>query len=154
MSASSTKARSGEEEAVRQVMNGYQEAWNRHDPDAFAALFAPDADFVNVAGTHWKGREAIRVNHAFTHGTVPMDSEGVTHPKELYGVFRTVTIAFTQINLRFLREDVAVAHVHSESRGYAHTNKSRHALPVMILTKEGGRWHIAVAQNTYIRSSA
>jgi hypothetical protein len=35
---------------VRNVVAGFATAWNHHDLDAFGKLFAPDADFVNVAG--------------------------------------------------------------------------------------------------------
>ena len=56
-----------DEEAVRKVVNGFQETWNRHDMNALGALFTQDADFVNIFGTHWKGRESIQLNtHSFT----------------------------------------------------------------------------------------
>jgi hypothetical protein len=35
---------------VKRVVNGFPEAWNRHDMDVFGALFAPDADFVLLRG--------------------------------------------------------------------------------------------------------
>jgi len=143
-------AASSDEEAVRKVVNGFAEAWNRHDMNAFGALFSPDADFVAVRGTHWKGRESIQLNHAFTHGAIPADSVGVTLPKEAYGIFKTSNLTFKQVDVRFLREDVAVAHVQTELLGDAHTKAPRHTLLVMILTKENGRWLIAVAQNTEI----
>ena len=34
-------------------------------PDAIAALFDPDAEFVNVVGLWWHDREAIRRAHAY-----------------------------------------------------------------------------------------
>lgn len=139
-----------DEEAVRSVVNAFPDAWNRHDMDAIGALFAEDADFVNVTGTYWKGRESIQLNHAFTHGAVPIDSAGVTVPKGIYGIFKTSTLHFKQIDVRFLRKDVAVAHIQTELLGDARTKNPRQTLVVMILTREGGRWLIAVAQNTEI----
>jgi uncharacterized protein (TIGR02246 family) len=143
-------AASSDEEAVRKVVNGFAEAWNRHDMNAFGALFTPDADFVAVRGTHWKGRESIQLNHAFTHGTIPADSAGVTLPQSAYGIFKASNLTFKQIDVRFLRKDVAVAHVQTELQGDAHAKGPRHTLLVMILSKENGRWLIAVAQNTEI----
>jgi ketosteroid isomerase-like protein len=143
-------ASSSDEEAVRKVVNGFLEAWNRHDMNAFGALFAPDADFVNVAGIHWKGRESIQLNHAFVHGAIPADSAGVACPKSAYGIFKTSNLTFRQVDVRFLRKDVAVAHIQTELRGDARAKDTRHTLLVMILTKENGRWLIAVAQNTEI----
>src|SRR5208337_4077358 len=114
-------ASSDDEEAIRRVVNGLPDAWNRHDMDAFGALSSPDADFVNVAGDHWKGRESIQVNHAFTHGAVSVETAGVTLPKGVYGIFRASILHVKQINVRFLRKDVAVAHVQTEALGDART---------------------------------
>jgi uncharacterized protein (TIGR02246 family) len=139
-----------DEEAVRKVVNGFPEAWNRHDMNAYGALFTPDADFVNVTGTHWKGRESIQLNHAFLHGAIPADSAGVTPPKSAYGIFKTSNITYKQIDVRFLRKDVAVAYLQGEMQGDARTKDPRHTVLVMILTKENGRWLVAVAQNTEI----
>ena len=143
-------AASSDEEAVRKVVNGFAEAWNRHDMDAFGALFTSDADFVNVGGTHWKGREAIQLNHAFLHGAIPASTTGVYPPQRAYGIFKTSILTFKQVDVRFLRKDVAVAHVQTELQGDARTKELRHSVLVMILTKDDGRWLIAVAQNTEI----
>jgi uncharacterized protein (TIGR02246 family) len=139
-----------DEEAVRKVVNEFAEPWNRHDTNARGALFTPDADFVNVLGAHWKGRETIQLNHAFLGGAIPADSAGVTLPKSAYGIFKTSNVIHKQVDVRFLRKDVAVAHVQNELQGDARTKGPRHSLLVMILTKENGRWLIAVAQNTEI----
>jgi uncharacterized protein (TIGR02246 family) len=141
---------SSDEEAVRSVVNEFPDTWNRHDMDAIGALFAEDADFVNVTGTYWKGRESILLNHAFTHGAVPIDSAGVTVPKGIHGIFKTSTLHFKQIDVRFLWKDVAVAHIQTELLGDARTKNPRRTLVVMILIREGGSWLIAVAQNTEI----
>jgi hypothetical protein len=37
---------------------------------AFAALFAADADFVNVVGIWWRTRPEIEAAHAETHATI------------------------------------------------------------------------------------
>jgi ketosteroid isomerase-like protein len=139
-----------DEEAVRKDVNGFADAWNHHDMNAFGALFAPDADFVNVTGGYWKGREEIQLNHEFPHGTVPRDSPGITAPKGIYGIFRSSTLPINQIDVRFLRQDVAVAHTQTELLGDARTKNPRRTLVVMILTQEADRWLIAVLQNTEI----
>jgi len=140
-----------DEEAVRKVVSEFAEkTWNRHDMNAQGSSFTPDADFVNVVGSHWKGRESIQLNHAFLHGTIPADSAGVTLPKSAYGIFKTSKITHKQVDVRFLRKDVAVVHVQNELVGDARTKDPRRTLLVMILTKENGRWLIAVAQNTEI----
>jgi uncharacterized protein (TIGR02246 family) len=46
-----------------------ESAWNSHDMERFASLFGDDADFVNVRGWWWRGREEIQENHATLHRT-------------------------------------------------------------------------------------
>ena len=38
-------------------------AWNAGDADAFAARFAPDAEFINIFGMLFVGREAVAAQH-------------------------------------------------------------------------------------------
>lgn len=40
-------------------------AWNAGDAARFAALFADDAEFVNVVGLWWRSRDAIEKAHAY-----------------------------------------------------------------------------------------
>ncbi len=48
----STVAAPNDAQDVRNVIAAFAMAWNSHDMDAFGRLFAPDADFVNVALHH------------------------------------------------------------------------------------------------------
>lgn len=41
---------SNEVTEVTNVVKAFAETWNKHDMNAFAELFAPDAEFVNVVG--------------------------------------------------------------------------------------------------------
>ncbi|MGB8030545.1 MAG: SgcJ/EcaC family oxidoreductase [Terracidiphilus sp.] len=141
-------AKPNDEEDVRQVVSSFAETWNRHDMEAFGKLFAPDADFVNVAGDWWKGRQAIQMHHAYSHGTIPADTKG--EPLPYYGIFKTSTIRFTQADVRFLGKDVAVAHASWELLGDARTPNPRHGLITFVLTRQEGAWLIAAAQNTEI----
>lgn len=140
-----------EAENVRSVVTGFATAWNRHDMDAFGKLFAPDADFVNVAGTLWKGRQTIQAQHAYTHGTIAADSPGFgeeDHP--YYGIFKNSTLNFQQIDIRFLRKEVAIAHVRWEALGDARTPNPRRGVFLFVLTRQNDGWLIAAAQNTEI----
>ena len=118
--------------------------------DAFGKLFATDADFVNVAGARWKGRESIQMNHAWSHGAIPRDTPGFEKLDPYYGIFKTSTLRFTQIDVRFLRKDVAVALVNSELVGDARTPNARHTVLTFVLTRQNGGWLIAAAQNSEI----
>ena len=127
-------AEANDEGAVRQVVSGFVDAWNRHDMEAFGKLFAPDADFVNVAGDWWQGRKAIQMHHAYSHGTIPADTEG--EPVAYYGIFKTSTLRFTQMDVRFQRKDVAVVHVSMELLGDTRTPNPRHTTATFVLTRQ------------------
>jgi len=55
------------QEDVAALVDEIEAAWNSHDMGRFAACFATDADFVNVAGAWWRGREEIEERHAASH---------------------------------------------------------------------------------------
>jgi ketosteroid isomerase-like protein len=136
---------------VRKVVAGFATSWNRHDMDACGKLFAPDAEFVNVAGALWTGRQSIQAQHAYSHGVIPADSPGFTETdRPYYGIFGNSTMKFDQVDVRFLRNDVAIAHVHWELLGDARTQNPRRGVFLYVLTRQSGTWLIAVAQNTEI----
>jgi ketosteroid isomerase-like protein len=136
-------------EDVRNVVASFATTWNRHDLDAFGKLFAPDADFVNVQGRLLTGRQSIQVRHAYSHGVIPADSVSEAHGHN-YGIFKNSTMKFDQIDVRFLRNDVAIAHVNWELLGDARTPNPRNGVFTFVLTRENVGWLIAAAQNTEI----
>jgi len=138
-------------EDVRYVVAAFATSWNRHDLDTFGKLFAPDADFVNVAGILWKGRQSIQAQHAYSHGVIPADSPGFSEEdRRHYGIFKNSTLKFDQIDVRMLRKEVAIAHVSWELLGDARTQNPRHGVFMFVLTRQNAGWLIAAAQNTEI----
>jgi uncharacterized protein (TIGR02246 family) len=53
--------------AIRKVITGIEEAWNAHDMKAYARLFREDADWINIVGMHWRGRDAVMAAHVAFH---------------------------------------------------------------------------------------
>jgi hypothetical protein len=138
-------------EDVRSIVAAFATAWNRHDMDAFAKLFAPDADFVNVTGLLWTGRQSIQAQHAYIHGVIPADSPGFSEvDRPYYGIFKMSTLKFDQIEVRFLRKEVAIAHVNWDLLGDARTQKPRRGVFRFGLTRQNVGWLVAAAQNTEI----
>ena len=128
---------STDEAAIRQIVQQVQDGWNAHDGKAFAAPFAPDADYVVVNGMNLKGREIIEKGHTAIFTTIYKDSRNVGTVK----------------SIRFLRPDVAVVHIewNLEFRAGGETRKGQ-AMNTMVMTKEGGKWSIAAFQNTPIQA--
>jgi uncharacterized protein (TIGR02246 family) len=135
-SAQTPSTANTDEAAVRRIVQQLQDGWNAHDGKAFAAPFATDADYVVVNGMYAKGREEIERGHTGIFTTIYKDSRNVATIK----------------SVRFLRPDVAVAHVewNLEFKMNGATQKG-HAINTMVMTKDGGKWSIAVFQNTPIQ---
>ena len=139
-----------DQDAARKAVDDFAETWNRHDMTALGNLFMANADFVNVGGRWWKGREVIQRNHAFTHATIPQDASGVDVPARAYGLFKASIYRFDRIDVRLLRSDVAVAHGAWTMTGDARTSEPRQGMMTFVLKLDGDRWLIAAAQNTEI----
>lgn len=140
---------SNDADDVRNSVAGFATAWNHHDMDAFGKLFAPDADFVNVGGVRWVGREEIQLHHAWSHGTIPENSVPGENPAH-YGIFKHSTMKFNRTDVRFLRKDVAVAHVDWELLGDTRTQNPRRGVLTFVLTRQNEAWLVVTAQNTEI----
>jgi ketosteroid isomerase-like protein len=147
--AASIVAAPNDEQNARNVVAGFVTAWNHHDMDALGKLFAPDADFVNVAGTRWVGRKVIQAQHAYSHGVIPQSDLPKENPR-YYGIFRHSTMTFGHIGVRLLGKDVALAHVDWELRGDTRTQNPRRGVFIFVLTRQNEGWLIAAAQNTEI----
>jgi hypothetical protein len=138
-------------EGVRNVVAEFATTWNRHDLHAFGKLFAPDAEFVNVTGLLWTGRQSIQAQHAYSHAVIPADSPGFSEEdRRYYGIFKNSTLKFDQINVRFLQKEVAIAHVNWELSGDARTQNARRGVFMFVLNRQNAAWFIAAAQNTEI----
>lgn len=122
-----------DEAAIRAVVQQVQDGWNTHDAKAFSAPFAADADYVVINGMLARGRAEIEQGHAGIFSTIYKDSKN----------------AATVKSVRFLRPDVAVVHIewNLDYQMGGQARKGR-AMNTMVMTKEAGKWSIAVFQNT------
>jgi uncharacterized protein (TIGR02246 family) len=134
---------------VARVVAEVSSTWNRHDMRAFAQLFAPDADFVNVGAVWWTGRAAIEKNHAFMHGIIDAsDTVGVNNRPANYGIFRATTLTIDSFKIRMVTPEVAIARAAWNLRGDARTTAVRSGLFLFVLQRRDGGWQILTAQNT------
>jgi uncharacterized protein (TIGR02246 family) len=128
-------AQSAGEAEIRAVARRQGEAWSRHDAKAYAALFTNDCDVVNVVGWWWKGRNELE------HKLTPM----------FRSMFSTSQLTITDVHVRFLSPDIALAHARWTMTG-AHTPpgipEPRAGIQTLVFTKVGRRWLIAGFQNT------
>jgi len=127
-----------DEAAVRMIGARVVELWNAHDMKAFAQLYTEDAEFVNVFGMWWTGRQRIGAEHAESHAVI----------------FRNSHLTAKEMRVKFLRPEVASLHMRWGLTGAVMPDgrpiPDRTGVLVYILVKEGGEWRIAVGQNTDI----
>ena len=130
-----------DERSIRQIVTAFEDAWNRHDMEAFAELFADDADFVNVVGMWWKGRSEIKAAHIASHETM----------------FRNSRLSFRDSNVRFFTSDIAI--VRSTWDLVGHVTPLGDSLPprqgilTHVVTRQRGGWLIVSSQNTDIATA-
>jgi len=126
-----------EDGAIGRLESAQAESWNNHDARAYAALFTPDADVVNMLGWHWKGRRelAMKLGAAFA------------------GPFRNSVLKIDGVETRLLRPDIAIAHVRwSMTRALSPDGRTedipRQGIQTQVLVRSAGKWLITAFQNT------
>ena len=128
----------GDSAGVKGVASAFVGAWNVHDMDALANLFADDADFVNVVGMWWRDRETIRKAHIQTHQTI----------------FKASILTMDSTTVKFLSPEIAVAHMTWTLSGHLTPNgkpgSPRHGILSFVMKHQEGHWLIESAQNTDI----
>jgi len=123
--------------AIEKLMGSVAEVWNRHDVVAFSMLFAEDADFTNWRGDlRAHGREEIRREHA----------------EAFAGMFNRSRLTVVSTRIRFFSSDVAAVQCEWELVGTIDydgkgTIPPRTYFPLLIVTRAGGNWSIAVMHN-------
>ena len=119
--------------AAKPLVEPLEAAWTRADGDAFAAEFAEDADFVNIRGDYFSGREAVAHGHAAIFGSIYAGSR----------------IRYSVARLRELAPGVLLAHLDAHLHvppGPAARDIS--AIPSLVLVADDGAWRIASFHNT------
>ena len=132
-------AERSEAEAVNAVISATTKAFNRHDARAWAQLSTPDARLVTVRGESMRGSAEIE--------------------NGLQSIFkaraRNATLRTLDVTVKFIRPDVALAHVTNEMSGVVAPDGTamppHQELSIRVLVKDGGVWRIAAFHNTILQ---
>lgn len=130
------QAHESDRAAIRAIEYDQGTAWNRHDAAAYAALFTPDADVVNVQGWWWKGQVELerKLSRAFGF------------------VFRDSRLTITDVTVDVLEPPFAVVHVRWTMTGArappGSPSPPRTGIQLQVLHKKAGKWRIRSFQNT------
>ena len=126
-----------DETAIKNVIAQMTEGFNKHDAEASTRMYQPDADFVSVRGEMGLGRDAAE--------------------KTLRRIFetraKTAALKTEEVQIRFIRPDVALAHVTNELSGLVAADgqnlPSHRELSLRVFVKDGV-WRLASFQNTML----
>jgi uncharacterized protein (TIGR02246 family) len=118
------------------VVESFAGTWNRHDKEALAGLFTGDAQFINVVGLGWRGRDEIRGVHESTHRTL----------------FRHSRLTVADIDVRFPAADIAIARCRQVLVGHVSPEggelPERHGILACVVRRDRQQWRIIESQNT------
>ncbi|HXN22613.1 MAG TPA: SgcJ/EcaC family oxidoreductase [Candidatus Dormibacteraeota bacterium] len=135
-STKASSAHQGQDETeIRDLEKRQQDAWNRHDAKAYADLFTEDGYAINVVGWWWKGRPEIEKKLAAAYAFV----------------FAESTLTVTEVHVKFLEPNVAVAQVlwtMTGARTPPGIPEPTQGIQTQVLQKKAGKWLITAFQNT------
>lgn len=124
--------------APEDLPKAFRVAWMARDAAALAALFAEDADFVNVVGIWWEDRAAIEAAHHY----------GLTT------FFRDSRLSVGRVKVRRIGTEAAVVHARMILSGQIGTDGevagTRHTILTGVMERRNGGWLCVAAQNTDI----
>ena len=130
-----------DEKPIRALVVAMGDAFAKLDAHAFSMVFHEDADFTNVWGMSAHGRKAIEDFHRPLlegDGAGPIPS------------FKRAQLTVLDTRIRFLRPDVAAVDATWTQTGAVQNGRDmgpRKGLLMLIATKQGGDWGIAVMHN-------
>jgi uncharacterized protein (TIGR02246 family) len=128
-----------DEEAIRKIIADMTDASSKGDAKAATRMYAADADFVTGRGDRFTGATEIE--------------------QRLAAIFTTrgaeVRVKTLNVTVRFIRPDVAVAHVTNELRGLVgsdgHQLPAQQELSIRVFTKDDATWRVAAFHNTVVK---
>src|SRR5271166_3935585 len=124
-----------DEKVIYGILQQIETAWNRYDSVSLAAVFAEDANFIQIFGGQLDGRPAIEGAHRHIFETIYKGSHAT----------------FGLRSIRFLRPDVAVVFARCHVK-FKEGNEPREieTRPTLIMVKEQSEWQIVAFQKTKI----
>jgi len=128
-----------EVDAIKALMAQTTETFNQHDAKAWARLCTPDAQLVTVRGESMKGISEIEKGLA-----------AIFESRARRAILKTL-----DISVRFIRPDVALAHVTNEMSGILSPEgqplPSHRESSIRVLVKDQGVWRITAFHNTMLQ---
>jgi uncharacterized protein (TIGR02246 family) len=145
-SARDTGSPSADETAIRKLVAEQTEAWNRHDAAAWSKDFAPEADFVNIFGGVFQGREEIAKRHADIFLTLFKDSHTEVTVRRLVFIGKAKDVAVVDADHVVTGYGELPPTIRASGEPAALRTRMKY-----VLQKVKGRWLIIAGQNTDVK---
>jgi uncharacterized protein (TIGR02246 family) len=129
---------SNDEAAIRAVITAMTEAFNAHDPKAWTRLCTREVQLVTARGELMNGVAEIE--------------KGLTVLFQTRN--RTARARTLDVRVRFIKDDIAVAHVTNELAGVVGSDTQaqppQRELSLRVFVKESGDWRLTAFHNTFL----
>lgn len=122
---------------INQIISHFTHAWNECNGQGSADFYAKDADFVNIFGITFSGKDEIESRHVAIH----------------QGFLKESFFEVIQVKLREAKSDIVIAHVKwkvSNLHIPCKDMKEMNGIFTHVLSKTEGKWEIIASQNTPI----
>ena len=137
--AEATTSKLSDEKQIVEVVQKWQDDWNRHDIKALASCLAEDADVITVSGMRLRSRKEFEEDHIKSHA----------------GILKESTLTNQGVEVNLIRPDIAIAHGEWSITGVKERDgtlrPSQKGMFTWTLEKRKESWSIIVAQNTFVR---
>ena len=128
--------------ALQALPATFQRCWNDHNMDSMGTMLTEDVDFINVAGTWFKGKTATVNDHKDSHTMM----------------FKNSVFSTDSVNIRYVKSDLAIIHVGWGITGDLNADGTprtpRHGIFTWVAIKTKGRWLLLAVSNVNIRAAA
>jgi uncharacterized protein (TIGR02246 family) len=134
---------SADSTAIRNIVRGEVDAWNKGDAVAYSRDFAASGTFTNIRGQFFTGYPGYLKQHEVI----------------FQGIFKNTTLTQDVVSLKFIRPDVAIIETATTVSGATDTpvgvtrdDKGRLRTRLLqIVAKEAGIWKIVTYHNVDVK---
>jgi uncharacterized protein (TIGR02246 family) len=128
-----------DQKQIVEVVQQWQDEWNRHDIMALAGLLAESADVVTVSGTRFRSRKEFAEGHTKSHA----------------GLLKESALSNQRVEVKFIKPDIAIVHGEWRIDGVKEQDGTlrppQNGIFSWVLEKRNESWSIIAVQNTLVR---
>ena len=128
--------------ALQALPATFERCWNNHNMDSMGTMLTEDVDFINVAGTWFKGKTATVNDHKDSHSMM----------------FKNSVLSTDSVDIKYVKSDLAIIHVGWGITGDLNADgiprMPRHGIFTWVAVKTKRRWLLLAVSNVNIRAAA